>query len=61
MGFFSAIAALALFILGVLLFASAVGLVDGLIIMAGFALLGLLLRENDKAKRAKGGQGETDE
>jgi len=61
MPFRTAIAAILFSIVGILLLAFAVGLRDAFIMMIGFALLGLVLRENDKAKRAKGGQVRTDD
>ena len=61
MPFRTAIAAILFSIVGILLLAFAVGLRDVFIMMIGFALLGLVLRENDKAKRAKGGQVRTDD
>ena len=61
MPFRVAIAALLLSIVSVLLLASAVGLRNALIMAIGFALLGSILRENDKAKRAKGRHVRTDE
>jgi hypothetical protein len=53
MAFRPAITALALFILATLLFASFVGLVEALILMGGFALLGLLLREMENARHER--------
>ena len=61
MGFRTVIATLALFILGVLLFGSVIGLINGFIMMTGFIVLGLVLMEMDNAKRAKGGQGSSEE
>lgn len=61
MAFRPGIVALALFVLATLLWASQVGLVDALIIVAGYVLLGLLLREMDNAKRAKRRSHQTDE
>ncbi|WP_156029706.1 hypothetical protein [Sphingomonas sp. URHD0057] len=56
MPFRTAIAALLLSIVSFLLLASAAGLRYALITSGGFVVLGLVLRENEKAKRAKDGR-----
>jgi archaellum biogenesis protein FlaJ (TadC family) len=51
MAFWPAVVAVFLFVLSFLLFASQLGSIQALLMIGGFVLLGLLLRENDRAKR----------